>query len=402
MFDRLSAIGRPAVMWVAGLLIAILVGAAGMQGAAAESSVRPPSNAVVVPQDEPVGGNVPGDVLGNTSRAENWGAVRYGAKGGVTIPDPYAGTLIQSPGEDWRNIRNEDLRQILSDQKTVGVSPPDQVTWYTLAVNWVMINASRILLGVLAVLAVFFAIRGRIKIKKGRSGRVMPRFSLVERVVHWFVAILFVLLAVSGLILLFGRAGLLPYIGASTFGLIASAAMQGHNLFGPLFIPAILVLFVVFIRNNFFRLIDLAWIFKGGGLLGGHAKSGRYNFGEKSWFWWATLCGILLCGSGTVMLFPDRAVALIEHFYPVVPGGRFVLQWANLVHAVVAVGFIAFGLGHIYLGTIGMEGALEGMTTGVVDENWAKEHHDIWYEEHLASIGTDQVKAEIQAAAGNV
>ena len=403
MFDRISMGRRHVIPWVACALVAIVMVFATIGGAAAESSVRPPSNAVVVPQDEPVEGNVPGDVLGNTSDPVIWHDLRKGSPGKVTIPDPYAGTFIQSPGEDWRNIRNEDLRQIRADQIGVDASQSIlNVNWFTLTVNWLMINASRILVGVLAILAVFFAIRGRIKIKGGRSGRVMPRFSLVERVVHWFAAILFVLLAVSGLILLFGRAGLIPYIGADTYGLIASAAMQGHNLFGPLFILAIAALFAVFVRNNFYRLVDFAWAFKGGGLLGGHASSGRYNFGEKSWFWWATLCGIILCASGMVMLFPDRAAALVIYYYPDVPDGRFVLQWANLAHAIVAVGFIAFAFGHIYLGTIGMEGALEGMTRGVVDENWAKEHHDIWYEEHLAAVGTDEVKAEIQAAAGNV
>ena len=384
-------------------MIAVLVLFSTFGQAAAQSSVRPPSDAVTVAPMEPTGGNVPGDVLGNTSDSVIWHDLRKGAKGDVTIPDPNAGILIQSPGEDWRNIRNVDLSKVRQDQKTVGVSQPaEAVNWITLIVNWVMINASLILLGVLGLLAVFFAIRGRIKIKGGRSGRVMPRFSLVERIVHWFVAILFVLLAVTGLILMFGRAGLIPYIGADIFGPIASAAMQGHNLFGPLFIPAILALFLVFLRNNFFRLIDLIWIFKGGGLLGGHASSGRYNFGEKSWFWWATLCGILLCGSGVAMLFPDQAIAIVQHFYPDVPGGRFVLQWANLVHAVFAIGFIAFAFGHVYLGTIGMEGALEGMTRGVVDESWAKEHHDIWYKEHQATVVTDGVKAEIEAAAGHV
>jgi formate dehydrogenase subunit gamma len=403
MMNRFSIDRQLVKGWVKRLAIAVFVMFSVVGAASAESSVRPPSNAVTVAPMEPTEGNVPGGVLGNTSDPVIWHDLRKGAPGKVTIPDPYAGTFIQSEGEDWRNIRNVDLSKVRQDQNTVGVSQPTEtVAWITLIVNWVMIHASRILLGVLAVLAVFFAIRGRIKIKGGRSGRVMPRFSLVERIVHWFVAILFVLLALSGLILLFGRAALIPYIGSGPFGLIASAAMQGHNLFGPLFIPAILVLFVVFLRNNFFRLIDLAWIFKGGGLLGGHASSGRYNFGEKSWFWWATLCGIVLCASGMAMLFPDRAVALVQHVYPDVPGGRFVMQWANLAHSIMAVGFIAFAIGHIYLGTIGMEGALEGMTRGVVDENWAKEHHDIWYEEHLATVGTDEVKAEIEAAAGHV
>jgi formate dehydrogenase subunit gamma len=191
-------------------------------------------------------------------------------------------------------------------------------------------------------------------------------------------------------------------IGADAFGVIASASMQGHNLFGPLFILALLALFVTFVRGNGYRWIDLKWVLKAGGMFGGHASSGRYNFGEKSWFWWATLCGITLSVSGMLMLFPDHLPGLLAQAGTDVPPERFLMQLANLAHGIAAVAFIAFGLGHIYLGTVGMEGALEGMTRGTVDENWAKEHHDLWYEEHLAEATTDVAGAEVKAAAGKI
>lgn len=337
----------------------------------AQSSVRPPNQGTTA---APLGPDMQGGVLGNESDSVIWHDIRKGAPGNVTIPDPNAAVLIQSQGEDWRIYRN------------------DYTTQY----------GAIVLAAILVILTVFFVIRGRMKIQSGRSGRVIPRFSLVERVVHWFTAILFVLLGLSGLVLLFGRPFLLPLIGPELFGIIASASMQGHNLFGPLFLLAILSLFIVFVRGNGYSWVDLKWVFKAGGFFGGHASSGRYNFGEKSWFWWASICGIAISVTGMMMLFPDHVPGLLAQVTDKAPPARTLMQYANLIHGAAAILFIAFGLGHIYLGTIGMEGALEGMTRGTVDENWAKEHHDLWYEEHVGEASTDPVGAEAKAAAGSV
>jgi formate dehydrogenase subunit gamma len=202
--------------------------------------------------------------------------------------------------------------------------------------------------------------------------------------VHWFVAVLFVLLAITGLALMFGRYALLPILGPEAFALVASASLQSHNLFGPLFIPAVAALFVTFLRGNGYRGVDFKWLLKGGGFFGGHASSHKYNFGEKSWFWWSLIMGLVLSVSGIALLFPIA--------------DRFGAQLANLAHAGAALLFIAFAIGHIYLGTIGMDGALEGMTRGTVDENWARSHHDLWWEEHKASATADHRRAEVAAA----
>ena len=357
----------------AALFVAFAVVSLGLtSGALAQSTVRPPANATT--NILPPGPDQQGGVLGHTSISTIWHDIRKGVAGNADVTQPGQGVLIQSQGEDWRLLR-------------IGYVQP----W-----GW------KLLAAILAVIAVYFAIRGRIKLKDGRSGRVIPRFSLVERVVHWFAAILFVLLGVSGLVILLGRPLLIPLIGAGNFSLLASASMQGHNLFGPLFILSILALFITFVRGNGYGWVDLKWLFKAGGLLGGHASSRRYNFGEKSWFWWATICGIALSVTGVLMLFPDYLPEFFQSFAKNTPPGRTLMQFANLIHAVAALAFIAFGFGHIYLGTIGMEGALEGMTKGTVDENWAKEHHDLWYEEHLAQASTDATRAEVKAAAGDV
>ncbi len=340
-------------------------------------NVRPPAGAVqnVVPDASEhsnvrrPGGGPSQDVvdptksMGGVYDTDMWKKVRDGLSGKVTIHDALAGQLVQSEGETWRNLRNGPL-------STYG--------------SWT-------LLGILGAITLFFLVRGRIRVEGGRTGRVIPRFSLTERIVHWFTAGLWLILAVTGLIILFGRYLLPPLFGADAFSAIASASLQGHNLLGPLFVFASVLLFFTFIRGNFFQLVDIKWLLKGGGFFGGHASSYRYNFGEKTWFWWAVFAGLALGGSGFVMLFPEW-----------VDGNRTYLQIANLVHGVVAIGFIAFGFGHIYIATIGMEGALEGMTKGTVDENWAKEHHDLWYEQHKNEATVDRTSAEAKAALGQV
>lgn len=301
----------------------------------------------------------PGNTLGDKSDADIWRAIRQGRPGIATPQGRESDVLIQAEGIGWWQDR----------------------------LKYAVDYGGKFLGGVLALGLLYFVLRGRIRIKAGRSGLVMPRFDLAQRIAHWSVAVLFVLLGVSGLVLLFGRSFLMPLIGADAFAVLASAMMQGHNLFGPLFIPAILALLFLFVRGNGLRRIDFKWLLKGGGFFGGHASSHKYNFGEKTWFWWSIIFGLVLSVSGIALLFPD-----------IMPG-RTVLQLANLFHAGAAILFIAFGVGHIYLGTVGMEGALEGMTRGTVDSNWAKEHHDLWYEDHKNTATADTSRAEVVAAA---
>lgn len=318
-------------------LAALAVGAAVLPGA------------ILAVDEGPATGHVPGESPGNTSDADFWRALRAGRPATLSIPDREAAVLIQSEGETWRNIRNGPI-------STIG--------------GW-------LILGVIVIVALYFTIRGRIRIAGGRTGRILTRFTLNQRIAHWITAVLFVLLGGTGLVLLYGRYvvsaltggmdGTAP--GSLVFATIASASLQAHNLFGPLFIAAIFMLFVNFVRNNGYNLIDLKWLVRLGGFFGGHAPSRFYNFGEKNWFWLSMLLGIVLSVSGILLEFP----ILLED--------RQWQQLAHIGHAIAALLFIAVGLGHIYLGTVGMEGALEGMTRGEVDENWAKEHHDLWYEE---------------------
>ena len=312
-------------------------------------NVELPPGAVIA-ADPLTGGAVPGNAIGSTSDSDIWRQIRQGNPGRVTIPDPHAAIMIRDSGEKWREIR----------------------------AYWLPYYGAIPILGVLTALLLFYAIRGRIRIEGGRSGQTLPRFKLWHRTMHWFVACIFILLALSGLVILFGRVGLIPLIGKDVFSVFASAALQGHNLFGPIFVVVFFPMILMFLKGNGFNWVDVKWVLKGGGLLGGHASSEKNNFGEKGWYWLLVLGGTVLCVSGVMLDFPW----LVE-----ITG---VLTIAHVAHALAAIALISVALGHIYIGSLGMEGALEGMTKGEVDVNWARQHHDLWAEQLLGEEHTDE------------
>lgn len=302
--------------------------------AADAQSVRPPASAEVDPG--------PPNTLGDQSRSDIWRQIRHGEAGLSSSQRAEDGVLVNAEGEWWSQLRQTD-------------GPLITYGGYGLV-------------GVVAAAALFFLIRGPIRIEGGRSGRKVPRFSLAQRVAHWVAAVLFMILALTGLILLFGRPLLIPLFGHDVFSVLATASMQAHNLFGPVFIISLLALFLTFVRGNFLERADIGWVVRGGGLLGPHARAGRYNFGEKLWFWTAVFAGLALSATGLLLSFPDDL------------GYRDMLHLSQVVHAAAALVFIGFSIGHIYLGAIGTEGAFEGMVDGDVDENWARMHHDVWLE----------------------
>lgn len=286
-------------------------------------------------------GAVPGKSLGTTSDSELWRRLRGGESFKLTHPSLGTGVLVQSQGEDWRALRNGPI-------STYG-------GYFIVAM-------------MIAIIA-FFAFRGRVK-TENPTGRMVERFDMLSRITHWAVAILFVLLAVSGVVILYGKYILAPVLGASTFAAIASASLQAHNLLGPLFAIAIFFMFFVYVKDNIASLRDLEWITKGGILFRHGVPSGKFNFGEKTWFWISMIGGLALAVSGLYLVMPG-----------ILEGSRETQQLANIVHGIAAVVCIGASIGHIYLGTIGMDGAFDGMITGEVDEAWAQEHHSDWAEE---------------------
>lgn len=257
--------------------------------------------------------------------------------------------LVQSAGEIWRQWRNGPI---------------------TIYGGWLLVL-------VVAALGIFYWLRGKIMLGHPRTGRLIERFGAWDRIVHWSTAISFVVLAITGLITLFGKYVLLPVFGYTLFSWLATLSKTLHNFVGPLFALCTVVMFFTFVKDNIWQRGDWQWLMKAGGMFSGkHVPSWRFNIGEKSWFWFGvTFLGIIVSATGFILDFPNFAQ------------GRETMQMANVIHAVAAILFIGASFGHIYLGTIGMEDAYESMRNGVVDETWAKEHHEYWYDEMMKGKG---------------
>jgi formate dehydrogenase subunit gamma len=296
--------------------------------------------------------------------AELWRDVRQrdGRSSGQTqIRGVDAGVLINANGERWRKFRMQQLIPI----------------------------GGTVLVGIVVLLGVFYMIRGKVLIEGGPSDRKLFRYTTYERMIHWFVASVFLFLAITGLILLFGRPVLIPVMGKEAFSILASACKEGHNLMGPLFLVAVVLIFIQFVRRNIYQKGDLSWLLRGGGIIGKkHVPSNFFNMGEKSMFWLLVLVGGVIIASGLVLLFP------------LFGQGREWMELAHVGHTLGALLMVTVIIGHIYIGSVGMEGALEGMTTGYCDLNWAKEHHDHWATE-LTEKGEDLSSEEVERLGGS-
>ncbi len=263
----------------------------------------------------------------------------------------------------------------LDPRERVLIQPAGR-TWdyfHQVVVRWIGAIA---IIGTLAALAAAYFLLGRLRIAAGRSGRKILRFKPFERTAHWLTAVSFVVLAITGLNITFGKALLLPLIGPDAFSTFSQYAKYTHNYVSFAFVLGLALIVAIFIKDNIPDHIDIEWFKQGGGFIKSkHAPARRFNAGEKLVFWGALGMGVLVAVSGYLLLFPFYVTDI------------FGMQIAQGVHAVIAILFIALILGHIYIGTLGMESAFEAMWTGEVDYNWAKEHHDLWLEEQLAKGG---------------
>jgi formate dehydrogenase subunit gamma len=267
-------------------------------------------------------------------------------EGRIDIPDTKASVLVQPAGRTW-----DYFHEVL--------------------LHW---GGAIVILGTIALLGLAYIIMGRIRIAEGRSGRKILRFKAFERFSHWLTAVSFVILGLTGLNITFGKIVLLPLIGPEAFSDVSQAAKYVHNFISFAFVAGLILIAIIFFRDNLLEKVDIDWLKQGGGFIKSrHAPAGRFNFGEKLVYWLSLAAGLAVSVSGFLLLFPFFGTDIAQ------------MQLAQVVHAVVAVLFVALILGHIYIGTLGIEGAFEAMGTGEVDLNWAKEHHDLWLAQQLAN-----------------
>jgi len=313
------------------------------------------------------------------NNAPMWRQVNSGVAGYSSLPKtqaPEAGVLIQpfvqypgsrltNAGEAWRQVRN----------------------------NWLIPYGGSLLLIVLGAIALFHFKIGPIKVHGEPTGRLIERFSAFERAAHWANVAAFLALAVSGVVMAFGKFFLLPIVGATLYGWLAYALKNAHNFAGPLFAVSLLVVIVTFMRDNLPAKGDLAWLLKGGGIFSGHEiDSGRYNAGEKVVFWGGVFfLGLTVVVSGLAM----------DKLLPGLTYDRSTMQMAHMVHSMANLLMLVMMMGHIYLGTLGTKGAYEGMKTGYVDEIWAEQHHKLWLDDikagRIPAQRTPAAKSSAQA-----
>jgi len=355
------------------LALGLLASAPAQQHPSATDPANGPPPGFVAPPEP-----LPNDT--NAARAKSqpgnnapfWRSVRNSGEqqGVTTLPGAELGTLIQrfvqypgsrftNAGEAWREVRN----------------------------RWLIPYGGSLLLIVIGAIALYHWRHGPLGGKHPDSGRTIERFTPFERSAHWANAIAFVTLAVSGLIMAFGKFFLIPVFGRALFGWLTYALKTIHNLVGPLFVVSLIIVFFTFLRDEMPRKGDFDWIRRGGGMFGGEeVPSHRFNAGEKLIFWGGLVfLGAIVVGSGLVL---DKLLPGLNYL-------RADMQAAHMVHATATTLMMAMLLGHIYLGTIGMKGAYRAMRHGYVDEAWAHEHHDLW----LQDIKAGRIPAQRSSAA---
>ena len=350
------------------LLLAFELGGATAQTAPAPAPAMPGIQSQNIADVKPEGSQDPAyatQTNGERSKVQPgnnapvWREVNSGKAGFSSLPvtqAPEAGVLIQpfvqypgssltNAGDAWRQVRN----------------------------NWLIPYGGSLLLIVLGAIALFHFTVGPLKVKEELTGRKIERFSYFERAAHWANVAAFLALAVSGLVMAFGKFFILPVIGTTLFGWLSYVLKNVHNFAGPLFAVSLLVVIVTFMRDNLPAKGDLNWLLRGGGLFSGHEiDSARYNAGEKVVFWGGVFfLGLIVVVSGLAL----------NKLLPGLSYDRSTMQIAHMVHSVSNLLMLVMFMGHIYLGTLGTKGALEGMRTGYVDETWAEQHHKLWYDD---------------------
>ena len=312
------------------------------------------------------------DSMGNNSASENQ---QFGVK---------------SLGTDlWRDVRQRDTDIIGTSQNKAlkaGVLIDTKGNeWREFRRQWLLPYGGYFLIGALAFLALLFLVVRKSRIPGGRSGKKVRRLTSMQIISHWFMVALIGFMSLTGILLLFGRFIIIPLIGADTFSPIASASKEGHNLMGPLVVVSLILMLAYYIRYNWPAKGDLKWLFTLGGLLSKkHLEVGFFNAGEKVLFWLTIVLGIVISASGLLLLFPYYE-ATIER-----------TQLALLIHAIAALILIAMAFGHIWM-VLTVEGTIDAMKDGKVDENWAKSHHSRWYATASKSEPSESEVAESES-----
>ena len=335
-----------------------------------------------------------------TFRSENLGdpsaaapsTDQLGTRGGVSDADTYR-SIRYNEFDARTQVRGAAAKVLIQD---------GGISWYKLREGPIITYGGGALLGFIALLVVFYLIRGKIMIDGGPAGTTIQRFKAIERFGHWLLAGSFIALGITGLITLMGRSFLIPVMGPDAFATLAAGSKWVHNNISWSFMLGLVMTFVMWVTHNIPDKLDWQWLKAGGGIFTkSHPSAKKFNAGQKIVFWTVMVLGFSVALSGLSLLFPFQMPMFAETFSVInsVLGTDFAtaltpheeMQYANIWHSIVAFVMMLAIIAHIYIGTVGMEGAFDAMGNGQVDVEWARQHHDLW----VAEVEAKQGKGEL-------
>ncbi|WP_425439838.1 formate dehydrogenase subunit gamma [Paraferrimonas sedimenticola] len=283
-----------------------------------------------------------------TGIADMWRAAKSGQAGYTTSNSPFHGALINQYPAERLTYRSDYL------------APAIMLSVF----------------GVILIFAAFVAVNGPSRLEKGFSGVEIKRWSKFDVWLHWIGAIPCLLLILTGLTLLGGRYFIQPWVGEAGWAAIVNFSKQTHDVMAIPFIVGWFLMTILWMKNQFLASYDFKWFLVVGGYLnfgpfkGKHPDAGFANAGEKLWFWTFAFAGGAIVVSGIIMLFPNW-----------VEPSRSLSMLAIIIHGASSVLIAAFTVVHIFMATVMSEGGMECMVSGYCDENWAKQHHNVWYDD---------------------
>jgi formate dehydrogenase subunit gamma len=205
-------------------------------------------------------------------------------------------------------------------------------------------------------------------------------------------------LGLTGLFVKYGRDYIAPLVGKDANAALLLASKFVHNNVAWAFMIALVMIFVMWVWHNIPNRTDITWFAQAGGIVGSaHPPAKKFNGGQKIIFWSVIVLGGSISVSGLSLLFPFELPLFAKTFtilndwgvpgllgidmLPTVLAPQEEMQLAQAWHAIVSFVLMAIIIAHIYIGSIGMQGAYDAMGSGEVDEAWAHQHHSIWLEE---------------------
>ncbi len=228
-----------------------------------------------------------------------------------------------------------------------------------------------VLFGVPAIFLIHYLIIGPMIFSHDRKKIYV--FTLFNRIVHAIAGIAFILIIPTGLIMMF----------ATTFGggEFVRICKDIHAISTLLFIVSIVPMFLMWLRPMLPSSDDIKWMMILGGYLNKRkdpVPAGRFNAGQKMWFWLATLGGFLMIGTGVAMYFQDfRLDILVSNSISQID----FLRASAIIHNVLGLAVLALFLTHIYMSVFAIKGAIHSMINGYKEEEEVEILHSSYYKE---------------------